>query len=265
MALLIEGYGAQVGIDGIVAVDLAASLIAAFPAQVRLTVVDRVDDVGRRFTVAEEESVAVARCDGSIVARARDLAVLGHWLRPLIELSLAECASTGVFVHAGVVAWRNAAIVVPGTSHAGKSTLIAELVRCGAGYYSDEYAIVDSAGLVHPYLRPISLRDQGIPLRPEAGTEPLPISLVVATQYRPDAVWSPEILTGARAMLPLLDGVVVIEEQPERALQLAASLPPHLVTLQGERPEASHVAPLLLEHLDHVLGRTAQLTPRHAG
>src|SRR5262252_9289207 len=139
MALLIDGFGAQVGIDGLVTAELAAPLIAAFPGQVRLTVVDRVDDVGRRFTVAEEDSVAVARRDGRVVVRAGDLAALGDGLRPLIELSLAECASTGVFVHAGVVAWRNAAMVVPGTSHAGKSTLIAELVRCGARYYSDEY------------------------------------------------------------------------------------------------------------------------------
>ena len=64
---------------------------------------------------------------------------------------VANYAPDRVFVHAGVVAWRGRALVLPGTSFAGKTTLVAELVRAGAIYYSDEYAVLDEQGRVHPY------------------------------------------------------------------------------------------------------------------
>ena len=40
-------------------------------------------------------------------------------------------------LHAAAVAWQGRAIVIPGHSHAGKSTLTAALLRAGAGYLSD--------------------------------------------------------------------------------------------------------------------------------
>ena len=43
-----------------------------------------------------------------------------------------------------IVTWgRGRAIVIPGRTFSGKSTLVAELVRAGATYYSDEYAVED--------------------------------------------------------------------------------------------------------------------------
>jgi hypothetical protein len=42
-------------------------------------------------------------------------------------------------------------MVLPGKSFAGKTTLVAALVRAGAEYWSDEYAVLDANGDVHPY------------------------------------------------------------------------------------------------------------------
>src|SRR5262245_38089017 len=42
------------------------------------------------------------------------------------------------YVHAGVVKWRGAAILLPGRSFAGKSTLVKTLCEAGATYVSDE-------------------------------------------------------------------------------------------------------------------------------
>src|SRR5579875_714636 len=61
-------------------------------------------------------------------------------------------------VHAGAVAWHGCGILLPGKTHAGKSSLVAELVRRGATYYSDEYALIDGEGRLHPYPRPLLLR-----------------------------------------------------------------------------------------------------------
>ena len=46
-------------------------------------------------------------------------------------------------------------IMLPGYSFAGKTTLVAEFVRAGALYYSDEYAVLDRDRFAHPYPRPL--------------------------------------------------------------------------------------------------------------
>jgi hypothetical protein len=51
------------------------------------------------------------------------------------QLTVATVAEGLVFVHVGVVGWRNRAIVIPGRSLSGKSTLVLELVGAGADYY----------------------------------------------------------------------------------------------------------------------------------
>src|SRR6266480_317696 len=75
-----------------------------------------------------------------------------------VQLTVAEHAPRRVFVHAGVVGWNGRAIVIPGLSHSGKTTLVHQLVRAGATYYSDEYAVLDERGRVHPYARPLGMR-----------------------------------------------------------------------------------------------------------
>ena len=79
------------------------------------------------------------------------------------QLCVAELAPQLIFVHAGVVGWRGRAIVIPGRSYSGKSTLVAALLRAGATFYSDEFAVLDREGNVHPFPRLLSLR------RPEGG------------------------------------------------------------------------------------------------
>src|SRR5262249_23642102 len=77
------------------------------------------------------------------------------------------------FVHAGVVPHQKAAVMIPGHSFSGKSTLVEALVRRGAVYYSDEYAVIDEQGLVHPYREPLSLRDASNEVRTRLTAESL--------------------------------------------------------------------------------------------
>ena len=83
-----------------------------------------------------------------------------RWLCQDIDNAVAQRSRQMLFVHAGVVGWRGLAIVIPGRSHTGKSTLVAELVRRGAVYYSDEFAVLDDTGRVHPYRRTLVLRER---------------------------------------------------------------------------------------------------------
>jgi hypothetical protein len=67
-----------------------------------------------------------------------------------------------ILVHAGVVAVGNDAIVVPGPSGRGKSTLVAGLSLSGLSYASDELAVIDSdTGAVRPFAKAICLKEGG--------------------------------------------------------------------------------------------------------
>src|SRR5947207_12547351 len=69
------------------------------------------------------------------------------------RMFVAEHARRRVFVHAAAVGWKGKAILIPGESMSGKTNLAAEFVRAGATYYSDEYAVLDDHGRVHPYAK----------------------------------------------------------------------------------------------------------------
>src|SRR5260221_3989077 len=90
--------------------------------------------------------------------RAREFSGVLDPFESHVQLTVAEYAPRRVFVHAGVVGWEDRAIVIPGLSHSGKTTLVDQLIRAGATYYSDEYAVLDGRGLVHPYARALGLR-----------------------------------------------------------------------------------------------------------
>ena len=127
-----------------------------------------------------------------LAARSHDRALVTGLMEQEIQGLLAAHAPDRVFVHAGVVGWRSLAVVLPGRSMAGKSTLVAALLRAGATYYSDEFAVLDEEGRVHPYARRLALRTPGGADRQTAaalgaatGRDPLPVGLVVRADYRP--------------------------------------------------------------------------------
>src|SRR5205085_11744707 len=78
-----------------------------------------------------------------------------------LHLYIATASPNLTFLHAGVVGWKGRAIVVPGSSFTGKTTLVREMLHLGATYYSDEFAVVDRSGLVHPFPRPLGIRQRG--------------------------------------------------------------------------------------------------------
>jgi 2-oxoglutarate-Fe(II)-dependent oxygenase superfamily protein len=177
-----------------------------------------------------------------------------------IDNTIALCSRQKLFVHAGVVGWRGLAIVIPGSSLTGKSMLIAELVRRGAVYYSDKFAVLDDTGAVHPYRRALVLhgKERTEPndlrlIREGASVEPLQIGLIVATPYRQGTAWRPSVLRGAPAVLSVLQATVRAREETARMLQVAARIAPNVVTVAGLRPEAAEVAPRILDAIDDAL------------
>lgn len=175
-----------------------------------------------------------------------------------IRLFVATHAPDLVFVHAGVVARGGRALVLPAATFAGKSELTAALVRAGATYYSDEYAVIDRAGLVHPYARALSLRPRGARAAAEVpaamlggmtGTQPVPIGLIAATVFDPSASWDPAERTTAAGALLLLAHAGQAREHPERVLDTLERAAAGARVLEGPRGEAEEAAAALLAAL----------------
>jgi hypothetical protein len=267
--LVFESYGVRVGIRARQAADLEP-LPELFPPQWRLLDSERVDTLysllmggpgprpgARRFHLLYR--------DAWRMARALELAEVLTALESDLQQQIAALAPRRVFVHAGVVGWRGKAIVIPGRTLTGKSTLTAALVRAGATYYSDEYAVLDSRGYVHPFARPLLLRQengaQALRVRAEdlggcSGTEPLPVGLVVASRFRPGAKWRPRRCTKGQGVLALLANTVLARQKPRMVLAaLRRAIPPAEIW-RGSRGDATATANLLLDHLEMDLSET---------
>lgn len=187
-----------------------------------------------------------------------DLAGLAE-LDARLRRHIATHAPGRVFVHAGVVAHRGRAIVLPAATFAGKSELVAALVRAGAVYYSDEYAVIDDDGLVHPYARPLTLRARAgraaerlgaAQLGGRPGTDAVPIGLIAATAFAPSAGWAPEERTPAAGALLLLAHAGQARADPGRVLDALHRAALHARVLEGPRGEADVTAPALLAAMD---------------
>jgi hypothetical protein len=159
-----------------------------------------------------------------------------------------------IFVQAGVVEREGHALVLPGPSFSGKSTLVAALVRGGARYYSQEFAVIDEAGLVHPFPTPIltpdSERSNGWhELRAQSGLTsppPVPVGAVLFTEYRRGAEWRPRSMSPGRGVLAMLDHALRSPERSGDALHVLRRALEGATLLEGERGEASElVGPLL--------------------
>lgn len=143
-----------------------------------------------------------------------------------IHLEVATCCPDRIFIHAGVVSFGGRAILLPGKSFAGKSTLVRALLCNGGEFYSDEYAVVDAQGMVHSYPRHLSLRQNQAPsvrIRaqdlgwlPKFG--PIPIALVLCSRYVPEATFSPTRLSLGQGLLELFANTVSAQIQPTQCL-----------------------------------------------
>ena len=146
-----------------------------------------------------------------------------------------------VFVRAGVVGWQGRAILIAGEDQSGKTRLVKELVKAGATYYSDEYAMLDGKGRVHPYL---GLTDEfeGTQL----GRKPLPVKTILVTHYKEGARFRPRRLSEGQAALALLAHSSATRRMPQTALTFVQKTVSQAQSFKGIRGEASELVKYLL-------------------
>jgi hypothetical protein len=146
------------------------------------------------------------------IERIRDFGVLAIEAVRLLDEGIVRRLKNLTAVHAGAVELRGRALLLPGGTHAGKSALVAELLRRGSSYLSDEYALIDDQGQAHAYPRPLLLRKGGpeqVPLLPEdcnaaVATRPLPVGWILALQYNATADWAVGAVPQSEGLLILL-------------------------------------------------------------
>ncbi len=186
---------------------------------------------------------------GQTVAEALESAIQHH---------IAEFAWPHVFIHAGVVGWRGRAIMLPGKSHSGKSTLVAALVEAGATYYSDEYAVLDREGRVHPYPRPLSLREG--PLGPTGRIDlshrapqgedthwAIPVGLVALLRYEAEGAWRTERLSPGEGVLAMCEHTVAIQRRPRDAFEILGRIAASAEMIRGGRGDVHEATAQILD------------------
>lgn len=200
------------------------------------------------------------RTAGKRLMRAPDWETLTRAFENDVQLHVAEHAPRRVFIHAGVVGYRGRAIVIPGRSFSGKTSLTAALVRAGAIYYSDEYAVLDDQGRVHSFAKPLSIREGGnylgTPYQVESlggrqGKKALPVGLIVVSRYRKGAKWQPRALSPGQSALNLLANAVAARSAPQRVMLFLQRAVRQSQGLEGARGEADEVARALMQVLQH--------------
>ena len=196
--------------------------------------------------------------DDELIAGDLSAEVAIHALDSAIRAAVALNAPGLIFIHAGVVGVGDRALVLPAPSFAGKSSLVAALVEGGATYFSDEFAVLDFEGAVHPYARPLSIRSEGArygektPLESMAGPVgqgTLRIGLIAATHYFPGAQWNPERRTSGAGAMALLANAIPARTRPEVTMRTVNRAAAEAVVLEGPRGDAVETADLLLQEL----------------
>lgn len=177
-----------------------------------------------------------------------------------LQLYVAEYAPQRIFVHAGVVGWKGRAILIPGRSFSGKTTLVAAMVKAGALYYSDEYAVLDKSGLVYPYPRKLGIREGNKIVRTQkysareiggkTGSKPLPVGLVLVSQYSEGARFRARAMSTGEAVLALLKNTVSARRQPEMALATLNQAVAGALAIRSRRGEAVEMTESLFRLCD---------------
>lgn len=194
------------------------------------------------------------------------------------EQLASEC-SRGLLLHAAALGWRGRAVILPGRTGTGKTTLAAWLTKRGFDYLSDELVYLPEGDLtVQPFPRPLTVKTAGLPLVrrlldldrhaaqtvvvPEATFIPptllgvggpatdLPVGVTVAFQYEENAPFSLRPLSKAEAGLVLMGGLVNARNLPGHGFGAIAHLAREIPAWKVVYGDPSHVVEPMKALLD---------------
>ena len=119
---------------------------------------------GISFHVSIDHTSTIA-CGRDVMYRSSDYRYILEYLEYKIYTLLIHRLSNYYLIHAGVVAHKDKAILLPANSGGGKTTLIAGLIKNGFRYLTDEMCVIEPLTLkVYPFLKPLNMKIGSLPL-----------------------------------------------------------------------------------------------------
>jgi hypothetical protein len=159
-----------------------------------------------------------------------------------------------VLVHAAGAVLDGGALIFPGPMGAGKSTLVASLVRAGAGYLTDEVVALDPLTQhVQPYPKYLALDDALVTpdsIRPGAVAAPAPPRLVVAPRYERGAVATLEPLRRGEALSVVAQHAFHLDRHGAHKLDALAAMVERSLCFRLVSGDVDDATALLLGLLD---------------
>jgi len=197
------------------------------------------------------------RINGVTVAPELNRAAASDLLHEKLNYYLGEFSDKFAFIHAGVVRWQDEVILLPGRSHAGKTTLTAALVRAGADYISDDLAVIGPGATVQLLSQPMRLRadvaggfDLSACSQPDLlATDHAPIAGIVFLQYCAGQNLRLQTLSKGEATQHLLANSMNARHQPQLVMQYCAAAAQRAWCAQGVRGDAAQAADYILNHV----------------
>ena len=261
----IEAYGVKIGVfcnDPLILRKLNKLLPVVVPNELRFIEDETFEQIFTIEKVKNADTIFIRRNDEEEFKYFDEETLLDHF-SSRIRITIAEFAKSKVFIHAGAVGWRGFGIMIPGQSYSGKTTLVSELIKLGAEYYSDEYAVLDENGYLQPYPKMLSMRgilndwDQ-VDTAPEAfgatiGKKNIPVGMVLITKYEENGQWHPELLKSGEGILEILQHTIPVRNNPDFVLKVLKKLVSRAIIAKSKRCTAHTFAPILLKYLESAL------------
>jgi len=207
-------------------------------------------------TLSESGVSHMLAADGKPLVRSSEISAVADAFEENLKWLVAERSPRRVFLHAGVVGWRDRAIVIVGGPRTGKSTLVRALVASGATYFSDDYAVLEG-NLVQPYPsrqlqwpEPANALSYWLDeLAPARAPKPVPVGVVLFAPYQPGASFKPKLISRGKSLLGMFKHAVAAQRNPAQVLRALETVSRRCNALEGVRGDAHSVASYLLERL----------------
>jgi hypothetical protein len=197
------------------------------------------------LSVQKQLSITVDFVTGQQEVRVDGVPSNGTWERIESELALfaAERLDGYIAVHAAVIVHEGVAIVLPGPSGVGKSSLCIAAAEAGGSVLTDEYALIDpSSGRVSGWQRPVRVRLDGGGVERRHITvahEPTAVALVAVLVFDGTAAPTISPISPAEAAIELMNNAVCAASRPDQSLDAALAVTRSARSVAGVRGEAA--------------------------
>jgi hypothetical protein len=201
------------------------------------------------FIEQTEEEFRLSKDGEAITSSIQAIGLVPHLIHAVDE-AVVERLVTLRAVHAGTVTLRGRVLLLPGATHSGKSSIVAELLRRGAVYFSDEYALIDADGLAHPYPRPLLLRNGSPEQFPvlagernaQVGDAPAAVGWILLLEYQAGSSWHIAPVPQSLALLALLQNTPHALADSPQMIEMFQRAVSGAACYSGRRAEAADAA-----------------------